>query len=88
MELLATVHWVNHHGGANGEAAAATLEAATARVRVWNPRKQRVFKPEHIRAAWQQLREAGWLTPDSDCAPDSATVSTTPNAPSQCVATK
>jgi O-acetyl-ADP-ribose deacetylase (regulator of RNase III) len=61
MELLATTHWVAHHGGPRGEAPAITPETAIHQVRAWNPRKQRVFKPDHIRTAWTQLTEKGWL---------------------------
>ena len=61
MELLATTHWVAHHGGPRGEAPATTPETAIHQVHAWNPRKQRVFKPDHIRTAWTQLTEKGWL---------------------------
>ena len=62
MELLATVHWVSRRGGAKAAAPAATLDEVTVQVQGWNPRKQRVFKPDHIRAAWQQLQATGWLS--------------------------
>lgn len=61
MELLATTHWVAHHGGPRGEAPAITPETAIHWIHAWNPRKQRVFKPNHIRTAWTQLTEKGWL---------------------------
>lgn len=61
MELLATVHWVAHYGGRQGEAPAADVDAATNVVHAWNPRKQNIFKPDHIRAAWMQLGQRGWM---------------------------
>jgi len=61
MELLATVHWVAHYGGRQGEAPAASVEAAIEVVHAWNPRKQNIFKPDHIRVAWTQLKERGWM---------------------------
>lgn len=45
-----------------GAAAPATnAEETIARIHAWNPRKQQVFRPEHIRVAWQQLEEQGWM---------------------------
>ena len=37
MELLATVHWVAHHGGPNHSEPAATPDAAITEVHSWNP---------------------------------------------------
>jgi len=61
MELLATVHWVAHYGGRQGEAPSADADAAADVVHAWNPRKQNIFKPDHIRAAWIQLAQRGWM---------------------------
>ena len=61
MELLATVHWLAHNGGPNGSPPATSPESAVTGVRDWNPRKATTFKPEHVRAAWKQLDENGWL---------------------------
>lgn len=61
MELLATVHWVAHYGGRLGEAPAADMDAAIGVVHAWNPRKQNIFRPDHIRAAWVQLAQRGWM---------------------------
>lgn len=58
MELLATVHWVTQE---NPEAAEDS-EQAIALVHEWNDRKRKLFKPEHIRKAWQRLKEQNWLT--------------------------
>jgi O-acetyl-ADP-ribose deacetylase (regulator of RNase III) len=54
MELLSTVHWVAVHEGA------ATVEAAVANIHAWSNRK-RMFKPEHIRLAWDRLCATQWL---------------------------
>ncbi len=61
MELLASVHWTAHYGGPNQQRPAANPEEAIAQIHAWNPRKQRVFKPEHIRTAWRQLDQKGWM---------------------------
>ena len=61
MELLATVHWVAHYGGRQGEAPAVDVDAATNVVHAWNSRKQNIFKPDHIRKAWMQLAQRGWM---------------------------
>lgn len=61
MELLATVHWVAVTGGRDGSPPARDVDAAVAKVQAWNPRKQRIFKPQHVRKAWDRLTEHGWL---------------------------
>lgn len=61
MELLATVHWVAHHGGPGNRAPVRSAEAATAEVHAWNPRKRKLFHPEHVQVAWARLDEQGWL---------------------------
>lgn len=61
MELLATVHWVAHRGGPKSDTKAADVAAAIEQVHAWNPRKQQVFKPDHIRTAWDQLIQQGWM---------------------------
>jgi O-acetyl-ADP-ribose deacetylase (regulator of RNase III) len=58
MEMLATVHWVAQE---NPKAAKDT-EVAIALVHEWSDRKRKLFKPEHIRKAWQRLHEQGWLS--------------------------
>ena len=57
MELLATVHWVAQED----PQAAVDSEQAIARVQEWSDRKRQLFKSEHIRKAWQRLREQNWL---------------------------
>lgn len=61
MELLATVHWVAHRGGPNSDRPAPGVEEAIGQIHSWNPRKQQVFRPEHIGTAWEQLAERGWI---------------------------
>jgi O-acetyl-ADP-ribose deacetylase (regulator of RNase III) len=58
LELLATVHWV-----ANNEDPMAAEDAATAvrLVGAWSNRKRRMFGGDHVTAAWQRLRDEGWL---------------------------
>ena len=54
LELLATVHWVVHHGvgGDDGD----VVEA----VRAWSPRKGQMFTPDHVLTALGVLRDRGW----------------------------
>lgn len=54
LELLATVHWVLHHGTPE--------EDAAAKVREWSPRKQRMFTEKHIAVALDALRDRGWTS--------------------------
>jgi O-acetyl-ADP-ribose deacetylase (regulator of RNase III) len=58
LELLASVHWV------------ATVEDQTARlmygkavelVHAWNDRKRNTFRPDHIKIAWDRLRQGDWI---------------------------
>lgn len=57
MELLASVHWVCTHQ----EPQATTPEKAIELVHGWNERKQKMFRAEHIRVAYQRLRELAWI---------------------------
>ena len=61
MELLATAHWVRHRGGPGAAAPADSVGDAITQIHAWNPRKEQVFRPEHIRAAWSQLEHHGWM---------------------------
>ena len=54
MELLATVHWVVAQEGAS------TADETIAKLKAWSSRKA-MFKPEHIRIAWDVLHAKGWL---------------------------
>ncbi|MEH2468439.1 hypothetical protein [Nostoc sp.] len=57
MELLATIHWV----ATKYPNPAKDNEEAIALVHKWSDRKRKLFKPEHIRKAWQRLGEQNWL---------------------------
>ena len=61
MELLASVHWVKHRGGPGATAPAKNIDEAVSQIHAWNPRKQQVFKPQHIATAWKQLEQQNWL---------------------------
>lgn len=69
MELLSSTHWVatraeGGESGASGEEGkpwARTPEEAVAAVHAWNPRKKKMFPPEHVRVAWERLEEDGWV---------------------------
>ncbi len=56
MELLASVHWAAVHDGEVSD-----TESAVAHMARWNDRKRRLFKPEHIRLAWERLLAEGWV---------------------------
>jgi O-acetyl-ADP-ribose deacetylase (regulator of RNase III) len=56
MELLASVHWIVEHAGA-----ASDVDGVVNQMRCWNERKSRIFKPEHIRIAWNRLESQGWI---------------------------
>ncbi len=57
MELLSTVHWVAKH-----ESPPATDEASAIKLtHDWNERKARLFKPDHIRIAWNRLKHKNYL---------------------------
>jgi len=55
MELLATVHWAATHDHAK------TVDEAVSMISTWNNRKRDLMKPEHVKTAWDQLAEQGWL---------------------------
>jgi O-acetyl-ADP-ribose deacetylase (regulator of RNase III) len=58
LELLVTVHWI----AANEDEGAAADAAIAARiVGEWSHRKQRMFGPQHVAAAWRRLHDEGWL---------------------------
>jgi O-acetyl-ADP-ribose deacetylase (regulator of RNase III) len=59
MELLSTVHWVATREGA------LTADEAVAKTYAWSERK-RMFKEEHIRIAWDVLRQKHWLATVSE----------------------
>lgn len=56
MELLASVHWAAIHENEDSDA-----ESAVSAMTRWNERKRRLFKPAHIRLAWERLQAEGWV---------------------------
>lgn len=57
MELLSTVHLV----ACENPEAATDVEKAIADVHAWSEYKRKTFAAEHIRVAWNRLREQGWF---------------------------
>ncbi|HQO36587.1 MAG TPA: macro domain-containing protein [bacterium] len=57
LEMLATIHWISKENPDRVESAEKAIEG----VQSWNERKRRLFKAEHIRVAWQQLRNERWI---------------------------
>jgi O-acetyl-ADP-ribose deacetylase (regulator of RNase III) len=57
MELLSSVHWLAIHATPT----AASPDAAISGMAAWNDRKRRMFKPEHIRVAWNRLETEKWI---------------------------
>jgi hypothetical protein len=57
MELLSSVHWVATHE----DTPARNADEAAKRVHSWNARKAKLFRPEHIRMAWDTLVAQGWI---------------------------
>jgi O-acetyl-ADP-ribose deacetylase (regulator of RNase III) len=58
MELLASVHWVATQGPHIGSA-----DEAVVAVHNWNARKRAVLRKDHIRLAWDRLKDEGWFRP-------------------------
>lgn len=64
LELLATVHWVakcEHEAASNPQ-------VAVRKVQAWSPRKEKLFKPEHIQKAWHRLQDERWFAKESQAA--------------------
>ena len=57
MELLATVHWI---AGEFPEAAK-DPDIAIKKVQAWSARKKFKMTPQHIKKAWQRLKNERWL---------------------------
>jgi len=57
MELLSSTHWVATHG----QLPACDKEQAVRGVAAWNERKRRMFRPDHVRVAWDRLAAEGWI---------------------------
>jgi len=58
MELLASVLWIIEEN----PQAAGNLSLVIAGIQEWSSRKRTLFKLEHIRRAWQRLRDENWLS--------------------------
>ncbi|MCG5058110.1 MAG: macro domain-containing protein [Limnoraphis sp. WC205] len=58
MEMLATIHWVVTR---EDPQAAKDCERAIALVQQWNERKRKLFKPSHLRKAWERLKQQNWF---------------------------
>lgn len=56
MELLSSVHWMMGHD----RLARTDSSSAIAAVHQWSSRKRRLLKPEHLKKAWERLREQNW----------------------------
>lgn len=57
LEVLAIAHWVMQAD----PQAAASVERALDAVEQWQPGQQNSFQPNHIKQAWQRVREKRWL---------------------------
>ncbi|GIK09060.1 MAG TPA: macro domain-containing protein [Anaerolineales bacterium] len=57
MELLATVHWLAQEDPSVKN----DYKAAVHGFETWNQRKREHFKPEHIKTAWERLKQQGWI---------------------------
>ncbi len=57
LELLSTTHWVATREDTTKPDRAIEL------VQAWSPRKKGLFTADHIIAAWNRLREDGWIEP-------------------------
>jgi O-acetyl-ADP-ribose deacetylase (regulator of RNase III) len=58
MELLSSAHWVAVHN----DSPARDADSAIEQVHRWNTRKEKMFKPSHIRVAWKRLEDEGWIS--------------------------
>jgi O-acetyl-ADP-ribose deacetylase (regulator of RNase III)/uncharacterized protein YwgA len=58
MELLSSVHWIAVQENAEAQT---DVNAAISGVHAWNERKKQTMHADHIRSAWQRLREQSWI---------------------------
>jgi O-acetyl-ADP-ribose deacetylase (regulator of RNase III) len=58
MELLSSVHWIAVQENAEAKT---DVNAAIAGVHAWNERKKKTMHADHIRSAWERLREQSWI---------------------------
>ena len=57
LELLSSVHWLAVHASPPAE----DKDEAVRGIATWNERKQRMFRGEHIRLAWDRLATEKWI---------------------------
>ncbi len=57
LELLSSVHWLAAHASPPAEGKDEAVEGIAA----WNERKRHMFRPEHVRLAWDRLATEGWV---------------------------
>lgn len=57
LEMLSSLHWLAAHD----DPPARSADEAVERVHNWTPRKRGLFRPQHLKVAWQRLEEQGWL---------------------------
>jgi len=57
LELLATVHYL----ASQAQDPPTSADDAAEQVRRWSARKGDLFKPDHVRLAWNRLSDSGWI---------------------------
>ncbi len=57
LEMLSSLHWVAAHD----DPPARSADEAVERVRGWTTRKRGLFRPQHLKVAWERLEEQGWV---------------------------
>lgn len=57
MELLSSIHWLAAHG----QPPAKDVESSVELMQHWSARKRKMFKANHIRVAWNRLKDQGWI---------------------------
>ncbi|MDA0672974.1 MAG: hypothetical protein O3C67_04610 [Cyanobacteria bacterium] len=62
LEMLATLHWVTQED----PEAAEDCQVAIQQVQAWSDRKKNLFKPRHLKVAWEHLKAEGWLAFESE----------------------
>ncbi len=58
MELLSSVHWVATR---KYPLLKDDVDSVVAGVKQWSKRKAKLFETDHIKSAWEQLREQKWI---------------------------
>ncbi|MDC0836134.1 MAG: Appr-1-p processing protein, partial [Limnospira maxima] len=58
----ATLHWV----ATEDPQAAIDCDRAIEKVQEWSDRKRHLFKPNHLRIAWERLDTQNWFDINSD----------------------